>query len=149
MTTILVAPTLDADVKIRSTLLFAAAVWEVLRFVALYFLLSLQPSLQLNPSNALNLLWFGSVQLVLAAVLVLLAIYPIAYASYLRLARLGKLLSIPPGVAVFLSAGFTGGVQAMQSSALQYAELFVPIGILFVDLILFVYLLTCRSPEED
>lgn len=137
------------DVKTRSVVCLAAAVWEVVRFAALYFLISVQPAFLLNSNNAFNLLWFGSVQLLLVAVLVFLALYPREYSTYLRLARLGKLLSLPAGFAVLFTAGFTGGVEALESAALRYAEFFVPIGILFVDLILFVFLLTYRTPEED
>ena len=149
MTAYGVVLTLRAIVNSQKLLFIAAAVWEILRFTAIFFLFSTQPLIMAHPTEAFNILWFGSVQLVFVAGFTFVGFYPQKYASFVSLLRLGKIIALPTALLVILTGGFASGTQAPSSLIMAYANSLVPVAVFVVDLIILVLLLRFRPLGEE
>ncbi len=133
---------------VRQRLFFlVCAGWEVVRFAALFALLTIRPEISAAAAYSAIALWFGSAQLVLAGAFAMLALYPWPHANYLPLLRLGKFLSLAPAVLALLS-GFpiAGDVGRPIVTLVRVAT---PFAILGVDSILFLFLLSYRVTSEE
>lgn len=133
---------------IRQKLFFlVCAGWEIVRFAALFAVLTIRPEISAAAAYSAIALWFGSAQLVLAGAFAMLALYPRSYTNYLPLLRLGKFLSLAPAVLALLG-GFpvSAGISAPIVTVVRVATPFV---ILAVDSILFLFLLSYRIASEE
>lgn len=133
---------------IREKLFFVVcAAWEVVRFAVIFAILTVQPGAPTAAVYSVIALWFGSGQLVLAAAMVMLGLFPARYRAYLPLIRLGKLLSFGPAIlAVVIGIPLTADIGLPLTSIIRMAT---PIVILGVDSILFIFLLSYRISAKE
>lgn len=130
------------------TLFFIAAIWELLRFAVLYLLFAARTAGAVASADYFITLWFGAPQLVLSAGFVFAGVFPDRYGVYLNLLRLGKLLALfsgVPALAVELMA-------VLQGEALGVAvgtRMLAGGGVLAVDLLLLVFLVSLRHEERQ
>ena len=124
-----------------------AAGWELVRFAALFALLTVRPDAPATVAYSVTTLWFGSGQLALAGACIMLAFYPVRYAPYIPLVRLGKFVSIGPA----LLSLFIGVPVPVISAApiVDLVRMATPVAILTVDSILFLFLLSYRVNYGD
>jgi len=126
---------------IRHRVVFlGGALWEILRFAVL--LLVLTSKAPAFPGLPLHLLWFGASQLALVAALVFMAITPQRYPGFIQLLRIGVFLSIPPGLAVFLSGTSAASSVTGIPALLLYLQVFAPAAVVLLDLLFLVFLLS-------
>ncbi len=130
------------------TLFFIAAAWELLRFAVLYLLFATQTVDASIPVDYFITLWFGAPQLALAAAFLFMGVFPHRYGPYLNLLRLGKILAVfagLPAMAVQLSGTLRGEIVG----AALGTRLAAGAGILVVDLLLLVFLVSLRNEEHQ
>lgn len=127
--------------------LLVCAGWEIVRFAALFALLTIRPEISAAAAYSALALWFGSAQLVLAGAFAMLALYPLSYANYLPLLRLGKVLSLAPAVLALLNG--IAPTAALGTPLLTIVRFAMPFVILVVDSILLLFLLSYRVASEE
>ncbi len=130
------------------TLFFIAAAWELLRFAVLYLLFATRTVDGGIPVDYFITLWFGAPQLALAAAFLFMGVFPDRYGRYLNLLRLGKLLAVfggMPAMAVQLSGTLSGEIVG----AALGTRLAAGAGVLIVDLLLLVFLVSLRNEEHQ
>ncbi len=130
------------------TLLFIAAVWELLRFAVLYLLFATQVTTGIGASvDHFITLWFGAPQLALAAGFLFMALYPERYAAFMNLLRLGKLLATAaavPALAMQILAAIDGELVGAAFGTRMIAGL----GVLAIDALLLIFLISLRNEEQ-
>ncbi|TVQ38274.1 MAG: hypothetical protein EA384_09795 [Spirochaetaceae bacterium] len=132
----------------REKLFFAVcAAWEVVRFAALFAILTVQPGTAGAAVYTVTALWFGSGQLALAAAMAMLGFFPERYRCYLPLVRLAKLLSFGPAI-LAVTSGIPVSLD-MVSPAAYLVRAVTPLAVLGVDSLLFFFLLSYRITGEE
>ncbi len=128
------------------TLFLIAAGWELIRFAVLYLLFATHGAGGVIPVDYFITLWFGAPQLALAAAFLFTGLFPQRYGVYLNLLRLGKLLALfsgVPALVVELTAVLSGELPGVAFGTRMLAGG----GVLAVDLLLLVFLLSLRNEE--
>ncbi len=131
----------------RDKLFFlVAAGWELVRFAALFAILTVRPDGPTPAALSVTALWFGSAQLALVGAFVMVGLFPDRYAVYLPLLRLAKFISIGPAVLLIVTG--LPAVVTTAAAVLDLVRLLTPIVIAGVDSILFLFLLSYRIGDD-
>lgn len=103
---------------IKRTLLFLGTGWEILRFALVFFILLSLSAFDPKSTFVFLIIWFGSIQFVIAGGFFLTGLYPESYGNYSKLLALGKLLNIFPAFLILL---FKSGLFVWGAASLRFA----------------------------
>jgi hypothetical protein len=138
--------------KARRGLLLAGSLWELVRFflVLLLFAAVLRGAAGAGPWVYPWLLLAGSGNLLIAAGIGMLALFPARYARLAALLRLGKVLSIFSFVLLAISGAMwpAAGYQVLQVGRAAVSGSVVLVGVVFFDVLLLAALLRWRAVDE-
>jgi hypothetical protein len=121
---------------------YPAALWEILRFTALYALLLRGMGASSPPLAGIVALWFGAGSLATAAAFFFIAYNPQRYGIYALISAVAKGLGLVIGTVllVFTAAGYD--LFGPLTAFFPYSSIIIPGLILFLDLIFLLFLLS-------
>lgn len=138
--------------KARRGLLLAGSLWELVRF---FLVLSLFAAVLHGMAGAPTwvfpwLLVAGSGNLLIAAGMGMVALFPVRYARLVALLRLGKVLGLFAFVLLAVSGGMApaAGLEIAQVGAVSVRGSLVVVFAALMDVLVLVVLLRWRYPEE-
>ncbi len=133
----------------RWLVLLGGGIWEIVRFAAIYLMVVTLPSEQIY--YHINLLWFGSPAVVLAAVFFSAAYHSDRAPYFLPILRIGLAVSVIADAAVIVTGSFTGRLLAngMPDAAGERRVFVMTFVVLVVDLALASALLWYRPRRPD
>jgi hypothetical protein len=134
---------------IRWLVLLGGGIWEIVRFAAVYLTVVTLPS-EL-PYAHINLLWFGSPAVVLAALFFSAAYHPDRARFFVPILRIGLAVSVIADAAAIVTGSFNGRLllNGMPDAAGDRFVFVMTFVVLVVDLLLASALLWYRPRRED
>ncbi len=129
-------------------MLFAGAVWELLRFAIVFYLFYVE--LVNTEVSLVGLVWFAAPGLALAAGYVFAAYRAggSETSAILRMLTIGKLMGVIPAVVlVVLSASSLKSIASGIASAGTIFQLVTPVFVLLIDFLFFVFLIASASDD--
>jgi hypothetical protein len=138
--------------KLNRVFFLIGALWELLRFLLLFaaLLLTFHPLVIVNRQAVYWLLLFGSPQLLLSAGLLVLYAENEPPPALLNLVRLGKVLAVFSSLLLFVleplswRPGLAGSLLAFLAT-----PLIILLGVLFIDLVFLLFLLSYSPRREE
>ncbi len=126
----------------RNYFFYPAALWEILRFIALYALLLRGTTGAYAGLTEIIALWFGSGTLATAAGFFFIAYNPRKYRFYAHITALAKGLGILSGALLLFFTAAAYSVFNPLNVFFPYSSIIIPALILLIDLIFLLFLLS-------